>query len=118
MNKRESGNFAELKALNFLEAKGFILIQRNFYIKGGEIDLILKDRDFIVFVEVKSLNKNDDRDIFSTLTTTKKKRIQRSINQWLFKNNLQGVIWRFDFVGIVIDNDSEEVFHFDFISLA
>ena len=79
MNRRESGNLSELKALSFLEAKGFILLEKNFYIKGGEIDLICKDKDFIVFVEVRSLTENEDRDIYSTLSVNKKKHLKKTI---------------------------------------
>lgn len=117
MNKRESGKLAELKALSFLETKGLCLLQRNFYAKGGEIDLILKDNEFIVFVEVKSLASNSERDIYSTLTTAKKRRIKNTIDFWLYKNKQQNAIWRFDFIGIVYDNNSEEIHHFEFVSL-
>jgi len=116
-NKRESGNLSETKALNFLEAKGFILLQRNYYIKGGELDLIFKDKDFIVFVEVKSLSENKDRDIYSTLSKLKKKRILKTINNWLYKNKMQHLPWRLDFVGITGVNNQEAIEHFEFISL-
>lgn len=116
-NKRESGNLSETKALNFLEAKGFLLLERNYYIKGGEIDLILKDKDFIVFAEVKSLSGNSERDIYSTLNSTKKKRLLRTINNWLYKNKMQSVPWRVDFVGISVVNEEELIEHFEFVSL-
>lgn len=116
-NRRESGNLSETKALNFLEAKGFLLLQRNFYIKGGEIDLIFKDKDFLVFVEVKSLSENSERDIYSTLNKTKKKRLHRTINNWLFKNNMQSAPWRVDFIGITSITGEEIIEHFEFISL-
>jgi len=115
-NKRDSGNLYETKALNFLEAKGFILLERNFYIKGGEIDLILRDGEFIVFVEVRSLSFNEDRDIYSTLSKAKKRNLKRSINQWLYKNKMQDQPWRFDFVGIT-HQGMESIEHFEFVSL-
>lgn len=117
MNKRSVGNKAELKALRFLESKGFTFIEKNFYSKGGEIDLILKDGDFVVFVEVKSLKRDQERDIFSTLSRKKKLRILTTINKWLFINNKQEQLWRFDFIGIVEQERDSLIHHFEFVSL-
>lgn len=116
-NKRDFGNLYETKALNFLEDKGFILLERNFYIKGGELDLIMRDQDFIVFVEVRSLKFNEDRDIYSTLSSSKKKNLSKTINHWLYKNKMQDCPWRFDYVGVTIKEGEYSIEHFEFVSL-
>ena len=48
------GDFGEDMAESYLKEKGFNIIERNFYIKGGEIDIICMDEDTLVFVEVKT----------------------------------------------------------------
>ena len=53
----ELGTWGETRAAQFLEEKGFRLIERNYHSRYGEIDLILEDDTFLIFAEVK-LRKN------------------------------------------------------------
>lgn len=52
-NKRDIGTVYEKKAVLLLEEKGCRILERNFYTYHGEIDIIAKDGDCLVFVEVK-----------------------------------------------------------------
>lgn len=52
-NKREIGDFYEEKAVKFLEEQGFEILERNFRCKIGEIDIVAKEQEYLVFVEVK-----------------------------------------------------------------
>ena len=54
MNTKEIGNFGEDKACEFLEKQGINVLKRNFYARCGEIDIIAKDGETIVFAEVKT----------------------------------------------------------------
>ncbi len=118
MNKRELGYFFEQAAIKYLENKNFQLIENNFNTRTGEIDLIMKDQDFTVFVEVKSLNKSNNFYIYETLTKKKKKRIKSSIYTWLNKNDLNAAIWRCDFVGIIYQSEEDyTVEHYKFVQL-
>jgi len=56
MNTKFKGNIAENKACEFLEKNGFKVIERNFYFKGGEIDIIALKNNTLHFIEVKSGN--------------------------------------------------------------
>jgi len=51
--KQMEGQAAEDAALAHLQTQGLKLVQRNFRCRGGEIDLILQERDVLVFVEVR-----------------------------------------------------------------
>jgi putative endonuclease len=51
---REKGNIAEDKAVSFLKGLGFEIIERNYYSRFGEIDIIAKKESVLHFVEVKS----------------------------------------------------------------
>lgn len=53
MNKRQIGTLYEEKAARCLQAAGYEILERNYRCRAGEIDLIAKDHDFLVFVEVK-----------------------------------------------------------------
>lgn len=51
--RKRAGGYGEAVAKGFLEAKGYKILARNFKAFGGEIDIVAKDGDYIVFVEVK-----------------------------------------------------------------
>ena len=53
MNKRQLGQENEYLALKYLTNKGYKIIKRNYRCKLGEIDLIAKKDDRIIFIEVK-----------------------------------------------------------------
>ena len=52
-NKRRKGGFGEEMALDMLLKKGMTLLEKNFRCRFGEVDLILRDKETLVFVEVK-----------------------------------------------------------------
>lgn len=55
---RYIGNIGEDYAVKLLKKQKYKIVERNFTIRGGEIDIIAKDKDYLVFVEVK-LRKSD-----------------------------------------------------------
>lgn len=118
MNTRTKGSASEQLAADYLESQGYKFLDRNNYFKGGEIDIIMQQDDFIVFIEVKSVMIDNVVTIYETLSKTKKLRLKRTINKWLLKNSKMDVPWRLDFVGIVYNLDgSYKVEHFEFIDL-
>ncbi len=54
MNTKYKGKKAEEKAVKFLEKNGFKIVEKNFYCKNGEIDIIAYKNDVFHFIEVKS----------------------------------------------------------------
>lgn len=59
MNKRRIGTFYEELACEYLQKQGIIILKKNYRCKTGEIDIIGKDKNCVVFFEVK-YRKNDD----------------------------------------------------------
>ena len=53
MNRRETGSRYEKQAAVFLEQKGYEILEMNFRCRRGEIDLVARDGEYLVFVEVK-----------------------------------------------------------------
>ena len=84
----------------------FCIIQQNYTIPGGEIDIIATQWDEIVFVEVKVVQSVDD--LFSYVTAAKKKALRRSIDTYMFRS-LSTKTPRLDVV-FVKDNDIYELF--------
>lgn len=53
MNKRVVGNSKETEAIHYLKKLGFTILERNFFTRAGEIDIIAKDGNYLAFIEVK-----------------------------------------------------------------
>lgn len=82
---RAKGNIAEEKATKYLEDLGYEILDRNFYIKGGEIDIICKKNSVLHFVEVKS--GSGFNPVFN-ITPVKVKRVIKTAQLYMKKNNL------------------------------
>jgi putative endonuclease len=52
-SKRAQGNDAEQFAAEYLKSKGYVIITRNYTIRGGEIDLVALDDECLIFAEVR-----------------------------------------------------------------
>lgn len=101
MNKRQTGTEYELIASEYLEEKGYEIIERNYRCRQGEIDLIAKDGTYLVFIEVK-YRKNAAMGMAEEAVTLKKQKVIRSVARYylLTKHQAAGIPCRFDVVGI------------------
>lgn len=102
---REKGDFAEKRAISFLEDLGFEVIAKNFYAKKiGEIDIIAKKGETYHFYEVKSAN--DYETAINNITSSKLSKIKRSVEYYIQKKELN-VSYVID--AIIVTNDSIEL---------
>lgn len=53
MDKRELGRRYELFAADYLKKQGYRIVELNFCCRQGEVDIIARDKDVLVFIEVK-----------------------------------------------------------------
>jgi len=83
---RLKGDFAEDKAVDFLLDSGFLIAERNFYSRFGEIDIIAVKDEVLHFVEVKS--GLDYESAIQNITPTKLSRIIRTGSVYMKKNSL------------------------------
>jgi len=104
--KRIKGDDKERLAEDYLLAKGFSLIERNFLCKSGEIDLIMKDPnskndEYLVFVEVRYRENNEFGGALASITAGKQRKLRRAAEFYLLKNfGNTPPPCRFDVVGI------------------
>ena len=84
MNNRQKGAVGEQTALEYLEKKGYELIEKNWhYSKAAEIDLIMKKGDTLVFVEVKSRSNLNFGHPFEAITQTKMQNIKLAVQGYI-----------------------------------
>lgn len=70
-----TGQSGEDDALKHLQQHGLTLQERNFLCKGGEIDLVMKDRDTLVFVEVRKRAPSQYGGAAASVTASKQRRL-------------------------------------------
>jgi putative endonuclease len=106
MQRRETGRCAEGIALRFLKKEGFKVIEKNFLCRLGEIDIIAKDGDETVFVEVRSaFAKNYFMEPLESIGPIKIEKVRRSALFWLNRHNIDSCNMRFDVVAVLFRQD-------------
>ena len=81
--KKETGNAGEDKAASYLIKKGYEIIQRNYRTRRGEIDIIAKKEELLVFVEVKTLPNGNAELLSHVLDQRKQNRIIKTAKCFL-----------------------------------
>ncbi|NRR29995.1 YraN family protein [Oxalobacteraceae bacterium] len=82
-DKQRSGQGGEALALAHLQGHGLLLVERNFLCKMGEIDLIMRDGDCLVFVEVRRRADMLHGGAAASITPRKIKRLVRAAQYFL-----------------------------------
>jgi len=83
LNNRAIGSEFEEKAVKELENLGYKIIDRNFYCKAGEIDIIAMDDGYLCFIEVKYRTDSSEGDPLEAVDARKIKRICKSASFYL-----------------------------------
>ena len=108
-NRRQTGFAQEANAAQYLSQRGLLLIESNFSCRLGEIDLIMKDGDTLVFVEVRYRTRADFMDPVTSVDHRKQKKLLRSAATYLKYHGLTDRIpCRIDVLGINQSNVNGE----------
>ena len=96
----EEGKEGEQAAASFLEQKGYRILERNYRVKGGEIDTLAQKESYLVFAEIKERKEGSPVSPLEAVTPQKQRRIIRTALLYLmrFPSSLQP---RFDVLGLV-----------------
>ena len=98
----------EKLACRYLKRSGYKILLRNFRGRsGGEIDVVCRDKDTLVFVEVKTRGREDFGRPFEAVDREKQKRISRGALAWLRMLDNPDILFRFDVVEILIAGDAK-----------
>ncbi len=103
------GREGERLAARCLRRRGYKVLYRNFRApKGGEVDLVCRHRDVLVFVEVKTRRGSDYGTPAEAVTLAKQKLIARGAIAWLRLLHHPEVVVRFDIVEVVMKDENLE----------
>ncbi|MCF8055362.1 MAG: YraN family protein [Desulfocapsa sp.] len=101
------GKHGEDLAADHLLGRGFEIIVRNYRQKTGEIDIIARDRECLVFVEVKTRKNTRFGQPFEAVTKKKQSQICRVALDYMNRNKLLNHPARFDVISILIDKNGK-----------
>ena len=113
LNNRLSGAWGEELALRYLRRRGYTLVERNYRTRYGELDLILRHQNTLVFVEVKTRRGVGFGDPLEAVTARKQATIRALAERYLSERGPDLDEVRFDVVGILAGEGGPTVTHIE-----
>lgn len=104
------GNKGEDIAADYLKKKGYTILHRNYNTPLGEADIVAKDKNIIVFVEVKARSSDAFGQPFEAVNHRKQEKLKKIALYYLKHNKIELPV-RFDIVSIISRNGKAEVNH-------
>ena len=96
--QKELGDWGEEEAARYLAKEGLRVVGRHYLQKWGEIDLICRDRETWVFVEVKTRTSLSQPSAMDSITFRKQQRLVKAAYSYMKWKRLEGQAMRFDLV--------------------
>jgi len=110
VNAANRGQVAEFKAEKYLIKKGLKLLARNYQTKAGEIDLIMLDKDQLVFIEVRYKQNDAWASSVESVTIQKQRKIIKAAKYYLQKHEgLSRKACRFDVIAMSGELESAQI---------
>jgi len=94
------GRAGESLACVYLEGQGYVILERNFRCRSGEVDVVARDGDVTVFVEVKERHGQSHGEGFEAVTFGKRRRVIRAARLYAASHGISERPVRFDVVSI------------------
>lgn len=110
MNVGKSG---ENLACSYLKAKNYQILERNFRIKVGEIDIVARQGKYLVFCEVKTRRSCRFGEPFEAVTTFKQKKLKTLASQYLAFHSHGNLSPRFDVISISFSKRTPIISHIE-----
>lgn len=101
-HNQDIGKFGEEKACSFLKNQGYWILCTNFTTNQGEIDIIARDKDEYVFIEVKTRMSKKFGNPVEAVNKEKMKHILRTSKFYIYVNKLENKCIRYDIVEVYI----------------
>lgn len=110
MIAKKTGNKGENAAARYLKRHGYTIVDKNYSCRFGEIDIIAEDKDYIVFVEVKTRNENTIATPGEFVDLNKQNRIIKTAQMYMSFNGMEKQP-RFDVIEVRTEKKLKEKIH-------
>ncbi len=101
-NKTAFGRHGEDLAVEFLLKEGYEILERNWYFRHNEVDILAKDQETLVVVEVKTRSGNSYGEPYTAVDYRKQQYLIFAAERYIFAHDLDLEV-RFDIISIIID---------------
>jgi len=113
-NKQSSvGKIGEDLAANFLEEKGYAILERNYRFSHGELDIIAEKDNMLIFIEVKTKKHGDFGDPINWIKRGKQLQMGRIARGYLYERNITDRDCRFDVVLVTWEHGLWKIDHLE-----
>ena len=112
-SRKQVGDRGEAIAAAFLEGKGYEIVARNFRWRLGELDIVARQGDLLVFVEVKSQYRGGFGPPETWVTPKKQRRVSLAARRFLQVNEIEDVDCRFDVIAVTFGGKEPQVRHIE-----
>ncbi len=99
-SRKETGRSGEDAAVRYLEQQGYSIIERNYRLRIGEVDIIARDGEYLVFIEVKTRRGRNFGSPFEAVDARKQRQICKVALSYLHGKEIPV---RFDVVAVHLD---------------
>jgi len=106
----ELGKQGEEIATTYLLKQGYIILDTNWRAGRNEIDILARDKDFLVIIEVKSRSNSKFTEPEESVTREKQNSLIRAANAYIFRNNIM-LEARFDIISIIHNKNETRINH-------
>jgi putative endonuclease len=111
---RQIGDDGEEIAAAYLESKGWLILDRNYYFEKAEVDIVAYDHTYIIFVEVKLRSDTFFGRPEEFVTPQKESLVKKAAEAWVYERKMETALVRFDVVAIVQNNkEAPDITHFE-----
>lgn len=104
---KDIGYLGESLAIKYLVNKGYSILEKNYRIKLGEIDIICRKNNILIFVEVKSRYTNNYGYPIESVTYSKQKKIINISKFYILTNKCYNSNIRYDIIEVLLNNSNE-----------
>lgn len=111
-----TGSFGESIAEKFLRDKGYSILKKNYHSRFGEIDIIAKDKDTLVFVEVKTRTSFSFGTPLEAINSWKMRKLIKTSQFFLNQFGYGDVPYRFDAIEVITSHSKNEINHIENIT--
>src|SRR3972149_5966342 len=107
MKRRDTGILGEKLAKDFLKKRGYRILETNFRCPEGEIDIVAKHKDFLVFIEVRTKTSLEFGSPEESITPAKKERMRATAFHYRQRHHNLPLLWRIDVVAVELSRKGE-----------
>lgn len=107
-SQRVKGKIGEDVAVNYLKQNGYEILEQNYFYNHGEIDIVAKDGNVLVFVEVKSRRSTRFGEPEESVTPKKQELLRRTAEGYVSEKNIGEMDCRFDVVSVIMKDGKAE----------